>query len=277
MSQNHKSFRKEQIVALEKILNNTLQDQSMDKVKTAMVAHKNAFAIRVMQTNSQVIGIGTVISKDIVLNSVLYVPTLNYNLLSISKNLKYSTKFLVEPQLKPQFLSSEKNIGNTEVQAVYIFLKPVHPQSLFFVRVSSFASLIPTTCDYKKSALINFCHNASSSLSKQALVTVSSLDKNAMFSNVKHVNSHNTWNSYILIPYKASNLLYLIHWGPTRIKNLSRTWWFVTFIDDHTHVTWLFLMKEKFEVEPIFKRFHTMIQNQSSAEVHIENRQCKRI
>ena len=30
---------------------------------------------------------------------------------------------------------------------------------------------------------------------------------------------------------------------------------FVTFIDDHTWLTWVYLMKEKSEVETIFQKF----------------------
>lgn len=39
------------------------------------------------------------------------------------------------------------------------------------------------------------------------------------------------------------NLFYLIDsdiWGPTRTPNLTNTWWFITFIDDHTRISWVF-------------------------------------
>ncbi|KAL6342675.1 hypothetical protein AAG906_013081 [Vitis piasezkii] len=53
---------------------------------------------------------------------------------------------------------------------------------------------------------------------------------------------------YPQIPYKPSTVFSLVHsdvWGPSRIKNISGTRWFVTFVDDHTRITWVFLMKEK--------------------------------
>ena len=57
----------------------------------------------------------------------------------------------------------------------------------------------------------------------------------------------------------------LIHsdvWGPAPISNISGTKWFVSFIDDCTHVTWLFLMKEKSEVFQLFVQFYRMVQTQ---------------
>ena len=48
-------------------------------------------------------------------------------------------------------------------------------------------------------------------------------------------------------------------WGPSMIKNVIGSRWFVSFMDDHTTITWIFLMKEKFEVGQIFKNFDNMI------------------
>ena len=58
-------------------------------------------------------------------------------------------------------------------------------------------------------------------------------------------------------------------WGLSRTKNISRSRWFVTFIDDHTRLTWIFLMIDKFEVDQIFINFHKMIQNKFQAQIQI--------
>ena len=55
----------------------------------------------------------------------------------------------------------------------------------------------------------------------------------------------------------------LIHsdvWGPAPHSDGSRIKWFVTFIDDCTRMTWLYLMKYKNEVFNIFQVFHKMVQ-----------------
>lgn len=64
---------------------------------------------------------------------------------------------------------------------------------------------------------------------------------------------------YPVFPYKASYSFLTIHsdtWGPTQINNISRPKWFISFIDDHTRLIWVYLMKEKLETREIFKKFH---------------------
>ncbi|RVX07454.1 Retrovirus-related Pol polyprotein from transposon TNT 1-94 [Vitis vinifera] len=77
---------------------------------------------------------------------------------------------------------------------------------------------------------------------------------------------------YPQIPYKPSTVFSLVHsdvWGPSRIKNISGTRWFVTFVDDHTRVTRVFLMKEKSEVGHIFQTFNLMVQNQFNSKIQV--------
>ncbi|WVY91158.1 hypothetical protein V8G54_036672 [Vigna mungo] len=64
----------------------------------------------------------------------------------------------------------------------------------------------------------------------------------------------------------------LIHsdvWGPSKISTLRGSRWFVTFIDDCTRMTWLWLMKSKGEVNLIFQKFHIMIETQYNAKVQV--------
>ena len=72
--------------------------------------------------------------------------------------------------------------------------------------------------------------------------------------------------------YKSSQPFTVIHsdvWGPARINNISGARWFVLFIDDHTRITWIFLMKEKTEVCQIFKNFNNMIQTQFHTRIRV--------
>lgn len=73
-------------------------------------------------------------------------------------------------------------------------------------------------------------------------------------------------------PYKPSQPFTLIHsdvWGPAKINNVTGSRWFVTFVDYHTRITWVFLMKEKSEVGSIFENFHKMVKNQFQANIQI--------
>ena len=43
----------------------------------------------------------------------------------------------------------------------------------------------------------------------------------------------------------------------------------MTFIDYHTCLFWVYLMREKFEVKRIFKEFYKMIENQFQTKISI--------
>ena len=71
-------------------------------------------------------------------------------------------------------------------------------------------------------------------------------------------------NTRTFVPFE------LIHsdiWGPSNISNISGFRWFVSFIDDCTRVTWIYLLKQKSDVSSIFPRFHNMIQTQFGVQI----------
>uniref|UniRef100_A0A2N9HEH7 Integrase catalytic domain-containing protein n=1 Tax=Fagus sylvatica TaxID=28930 RepID=A0A2N9HEH7_FAGSY len=71
---------------------------------------------------------------------------------------------------------------------------------------------------------------------------------------------------------KSSVPFSIIHsdvWGPSRVTNRSNTKWFVSFIDDCTRVSWVYLLKEKSEVISIFQSFHQMILTQFNTRVQV--------
>ena len=68
------------------------------------------------------------------------------------------------------------------------------------------------------------------------------------------------------IPFQ---LVHIDVWGPSHISSLHGYKWFVTFIDDFSRTTWVYLMKEKSDVFSIFKNFHKMICTQFSTVVKI--------
>ena len=61
---------------------------------------------------------------------------------------------------------------------------------------------------------------------------------------------------------KTLNPFSLIHsdiWGPSTIPNISSARWFVSFVDDCTQVTWICLLKNKYDVGLVFPNFYNMI------------------
>ncbi|KAL3520400.1 hypothetical protein ACH5RR_018549 [Cinchona calisaya] len=45
--------------------------------------------------------------------------------------------------------------------------------------------------------------------------------------------------------------------------------WFVSFIDDHTRLSWVYLLRDKFEVKDIFRSFYTMVEIQFQEKIRI--------
>ena len=63
-------------------------------------------------------------------------------------------------------------------------------------------------------------------------------------------------------PFKMKNVLDLIHsnlCGPMP-KSLGGAQYFVTFIDDHSRKTWVYLLKTKNQVLEVFKQFLSLME-----------------
>ena len=64
----------------------------------------------------------------------------------------------------------------------------------------------------------------------------------------------------------------LVHtdiWGPSQTESTLGFWYFVTFIDDYSCCSWLFLMKTRTELFSIFQKFHTEFQTQFNTSICI--------
>ena len=58
-------------------------------------------------------------------------------------------------------------------------------------------------------------------------------------------------------------------WWPSRVTNISGTKWFITFIDDHTRLYWVYLLKEKSKTCKIFQTFYSIIKTQFQAQIQV--------
>lgn len=51
-------------------------------------------------------------------------------------------------------------------------------------------------------------------------------------------------------------------WGPFRVGSLSGKYYYIVFIDDWSHYSWIYFLRQKFEVFQMFKYFQAMVQTQ---------------
>ncbi|KAK2993896.1 hypothetical protein RJ640_012770 [Escallonia rubra] len=78
--------------------------------------------------------------------------------------------------------------------------------------------------------------------------------------------------SFPLALNKSPDPFMIIHsdvWGPSKVNSLGGSRWFVTFIDDCTRMTWVQLMKSKSEVNVLFQQFCKMIHTQYNARIQV--------
>jgi len=64
----------------------------------------------------------------------------------------------------------------------------------------------------------------------------------------------------------------LIHsniWEPTKHLSFNGSRWFVLFIDDHTCMTWVSLIKSKNKVSSLFLKFHKLIATQYQSHIQV--------
>ena len=67
---------------------------------------------------------------------------------------------------------------------------------------------------------------------------------------------HKTFSSMVVNYYSSPfGVVHTDIWGPTRVKSVFDFSYFVTFIDDYSRMTWLFLMKDRSEILLFFKDF----------------------
>ena len=64
-------------------------------------------------------------------------------------------------------------------------------------------------------------------------------------------------------------LVHIDVWGPSRPTSTLGFRYFVTFIDDYSRCTWLFLMKTRVELFSIFQKFHAEIHTQFNTYILI--------
>ncbi|KAJ9553824.1 hypothetical protein OSB04_017869 [Centaurea solstitialis] len=196
----------------------------------------------------QAIGSGTVrLSESMSLSSVLCLPKFTFNLLSVSKitrTLNCSVKFYPYHCIFKD-LSTKQIIGRgRESGGLYIF----EPEEL--KSQVALASLSPFELHCRLG------HPSLQSLKRlyPQLSHLSSLNCNSC-QFAKHHRVH-------LIPKdnkRAASLFELVHsdvWGPCPVTSKSGFKYFVTFVDDFSRVTWLYLMKNRSEV---FTHFCTFV------------------
>ena len=193
------------------------------------------------------------------LTSLLYVPDFPFNFISISNLthdlhcvLTFSHNFVTLPDRR-----TGKTIGiGHESQ------DPFHLGS----------PLCFTACTSTEAPLLLHSCLGHPSLSKfRKLIPhfsgLSSLEcKSCQLRKHTHVLFPKRLDPRIKSPFK---LIHTEVWGPSRSTSTLGFRYFVTFINDYSQCTWLFLMKTRSELFSIFQKFHAKIRTQFNTSIRI--------
>jgi hypothetical protein len=207
-------------------------------------------------------GIGKLrLSSHLLLNSVLYLPKLSFNLISVSqitKDLKCSISFFPD-HCEFQDLTTRNIIGRGEAcGGLYVF-DNVPSKSTSCSSVTS--SAIQLHCQLGHPSLPLF---------KKLCPQFSSLS--TLHCESCQYAKHHRVSLYPSVNKRSSSFFEVVHsdiWVPSTVVSKQGYRYFVTFVDDYTRVTWLFLMKSRSELFSIFCVFCAEIQNQFNASIKI--------
>ena len=229
--------------------------------------------VRIADGNfSPIVGKGLIkLSERVDLKSVLYVPKLACNLLAVSKLSRDSNCSVIfyESYCIFQDRNSGKIIGSARMINGLYYFEDNFLSNKIVQGLSSISSL-----SVHDQIMVWHCrlgHPSFPYLKHLFPVLFKVIDPSS-FQCESCLMAKSQRKSYIPKPYHASRLFYLFHsdvWGPSKVTTISGKKWFVTFIDDHTRLCWVYLMREKSDVEHIFKEFYRMIETQFQTKINI--------
>ena len=205
-------------------------------------------------------GIGSVCPlPSLPLTSVLYVPNFPFNLISISKLTRdlHCVLTFSHNSVTLQDRRTRKTIGIGH-----------ESQSLFHLN----SPLCSTACTSTEAALL-----LHSRLSHPSLYKFRNLVPHfSSLSSLKCESCQLRKHTRVLFPKRldprTKSPFELVHtdvWGPSRSTSALGFRYFVTFIDDYSRCTWLFLMKTRVELFSIFQKFHTEIRTEFNTLIRI--------
>jgi len=220
-------------------------------------------------STTSVIGSGTISpTSSLSLSSVLCLPNFSFNLLSVSQITKslnccvlfFSDLCLFQDLMTGKIIGRGRESGGLYVLETTIPKMP-NPKVPKLVACSS--TMTPLELYYR--------------LGHPSLPILKKLFPH--FQKLSHLNcescqfaKHHRYSYVPRVNKRVASPFELIHsdvWGPCPVLSKSGFRYFVTFIDDYSCVTWLYLMRNRSELLSIFSAFCAEIKTQFNVSVSI--------
>ena len=226
---------------------------------------------------------GTVIvTQDLVLHGVFYIPNFKYNLLSVSKLSSqdgsivfFTPKYCImqAPLVKKPQVLGELIGGLYLLQFRHTTSPAVTASSTCFQ--DDFASSLSTACSAKGSLHdILTWHARLGHLSLSKLLSLNLFSKDVSKDIIKQCMICSKARQHRLpFPHSqihSSHVFELVHidlWGPYRVQTYNGYKYFLTIVDDYSRTTWTHLLATKSNALPLIRAFVEMVFTQFSAKV----------
>ncbi|CAH9142456.1 unnamed protein product [Cuscuta epithymum] len=204
------------------------------------------------------------LSRELILDHVLYVPGLNCHLISVSQLADQSNCLVTFTNnfCAIQDLRSRNLIGAGERRDVLFYFRGV--TTLHTVQTSAFSEfeLWHRRMGHPSDRVLKLLPVIASSSSQKRLNKACEVCPQA-----KQVR-----DSFPASNNKASRILELIHcdlWGPYKTPSTCDAVYFLTLVDDFSRAVWVYLLRDKKEVHQYFLSFIAMVEKQFSLSVKI--------
>jgi hypothetical protein len=210
-------------------------------------------------TKTPVQGIGTVSTPNLTFSNVLYLPEFPFNLLSVHKltvalhcSIVFFPSYCVFQDLKTKRMIG----GGFEKDGLYYF-RPFHTS-------------IPSALRSSVSPYQWHCRLGHPSFLNLKKLVPSLSDFSSFNCETCELSKHHRATFKLRNDEPCLHPFELVHsdvWGPARTTGLCGARYFVTFIDDHSRLTWVYVLKDRSQLFATFQSFYAEISNQFNAKL----------
>jgi transposase InsO family protein len=210
-------------------------------------------------TKTPVQGKGTVTTSDLTLSDVLYLPQFPFNLLSVHKlTLALNCSVAFYPShCEFQDLKTKRMIGGGFVKDGLYYFQPSS--------TSVPSALHSTNSPYQWHCRLGHPSSVNLKHLVPTLPTFSSFNCETC-----ELSKHHRATFKLRTDDPCLHPFELVHsdiWGPARTTGLCDARYFVTFIDDHSRLTWVYVLKDRSQLFSVFQSFYAEISNQFNAKL----------
>lgn len=215
----------------------------------------------------EVIGEGDVLfcdkdtGKRLMVNGVLHIPTLTQNLLSVSK--------MTMKGLKVIFTIHDVKVFRNNI----VILKARNENGIF--KIKSFEQYLCCKTGLNDDVLI--WHKRLGHISKTGMIEMVKQNLLPVTGSVEFncescILGKQTREPFASSETKSESILDLVHTdvcGPLPVESLNGNKYFITFLDDYSHFTFIYFMKKRDEVSGFITKFITFVTNQTGRKLKI--------